>query len=160
MALCRKKRNGKYKLAEPFTRAIAKYVNRKTDCSYLVKNQDTGTDPNRKNHDEFKTILVYIIKKNNIKLLIDIHGAKKEHDFEIGTLDGKTAKKQETVNYLVAKLNQTGIKKIAINDPFKGGQISQTIHNETGIECIQLDQPQLQKHPQNQKSSQDLQSTR
>ena len=94
MALCRKKRNGKYKLAEPFTRAIAKYVNRKTDCSYLVKNQDTGTDPNRKNHDEFKTILVYIIKKNNIKLLIDIHGAKKEHDFdvEIGTLDGKTAK--------------------------------------------------------------------
>ncbi len=135
-----KKRSGKFKLAEPYTRAIAKYVSRKTRCYYLVKNEDTGTDPNKKNNDEFKSILINLIKENNIKLQIDIHGAKKGRDFdvEIGTLDGKMAKK-ETVDRLIECFKKSGIKNIAINDPFKGGQISQATHEKTGIECIQLE---------------------
>ena len=43
-----KKRNGKFKLAEPYTRGIAKYVSHKTNCYYLIKNEDTGVDPNKK----------------------------------------------------------------------------------------------------------------
>lgn len=135
-----KKRHGLFKLAEPYTRGIARYVSKKTDCYCLIKNEDTGIDPNKQNNDEFKAILCNLISKNHIKLLIDLHGAKKERDFdvEIGTVNGKTAT-ETTVNTLIECLNKNGIKNIVLNDPFKGGNITRTVFNETGIECIQLE---------------------
>ena len=135
-----KKRRGLFKLAEPYTRGIARYVSKKTDCYCLIKNEDTGIDPNKQNNDEFKAILCNLISKNHIKLLIDLHGAKKERDFdvEIGTVNGKTAT-ETTVNTLIDCLNRNGIKNIVLNDPFKGGNITRTVFSETGIECIQLE---------------------
>lgn len=135
-----KKRNNNYKLAEPLTRGIAKYVSRKTECYYLVKNEDTGVDPNKNNKDEFKAILTDLIVKNRIELVIDLHGARKERDFdvEIGTLDGEMAK-QETIDRLVACLKEVGIRRIVLNNPFKGGQITQTAFKNNKIECIQLE---------------------
>lgn len=116
------KRNGRFNLAEPYTRGIAKLVGRKADCYYLIKNKDTGVDPNKKNNDEFKSILFDLVTRNGIKLMIDLHGAKKERcfDVEIGTLNGKIAE-QETVDRLIYCFKKVGIKNIAINDPFKGG---------------------------------------
>jgi hypothetical protein len=135
-----KKRNGKFKFGEPYTRGIAKYVSRKTDCFCLIKNEDTGVDPNKKNEDEFKTILADLVEKNRIKLVIDLHGAKAERDFdvEIGTRDGKMAK-QETVDKLIECLNKAGIKNVVVDDPFKGGQITQATHDNTSAECLQLE---------------------
>lgn len=135
-----KKRRGKLKLAEPYTRGIAKYVSKKADCFYLIKNQDTGVDPNKANHDEFKTFLTEIITKNHIKLMLDLHGAKKERDFdvEIGTLNG-TSVDPKIVENLINSLKASGIKNIAINEPFKGGNIIKTVHENTGISCIQLE---------------------
>ena len=135
-----KKRNGKFKLAEPYTRGIAKYVSKKTGCFYLVKNQDTGVDPNKKNHDEFKSFLKDLISENHIKLMIDLHGAKKDHDFdvEIGTLNGESVS-PELVEKLIKHLKKQGIKNIVTNEPFKGGDITKTIHETTGIDCIQLE---------------------
>ncbi len=134
------KRGGRIKFAEPMTRGIAKYVNKKTGCFYLVKNEDTGVDPNKRNDDEFKNILLQIIEKNHIKLLIDLHGAKKERDFdvELGTLNGKMAD-EKTVGVLVDCLQKNGVTKIAFNEPFKGGFITRTVFNNTGINCIQLE---------------------
>lgn len=135
-----KKRNGKFKLAEPYTRGIAKYVSKKTGCFYLVKNQDTGVDPNKKNHDEFKSFLKDLISKNHIKLMVDLHGAKKDHDFdvEIGTLNGESVS-PELVEKLIKHLKKQGIKNIVTNEPFKGGDITKTIHETTGIDCVQLE---------------------
>ena len=134
------KKRGGLKLAEPYTRGIARYVGRKSDCYYLIKNEDTGVDPNKHNSDEFKAILCDLINKNHIKVLIDLHGAKKERDFdvEIGTLNGKTVS-EGTINKLVDCLKKNGIEKIALNDPFKGGDITKTVFDETGIECIQIE---------------------
>lgn len=138
--ITQKKRNGKIKFAEPYTRGIMKYVGKKTDCYTLVKNADTGIDPNKDNDDEFKAFLVEIIKKNNIKLAIDLHGAKRDRDFdvEIGTCNGKMVSDKRT-DKLIKHLNENGIKNISIDDPFKGGFISKTIHEKTGIDCIQLE---------------------
>lgn len=135
-----KRHNNKFKLAEPYTRGIAKYVSRKTNCYYLIKNEDTGTDSNKINRDDFKIILSDLISKNKIKMMIDLHGAKKERDFdiEIGTLSGKMVR-QETISRLINCLKEVGINNIVLDDPFKGGQISQMIYNNTGIECIQLE---------------------
>ena len=138
--IAQKRRNGKFKFAEPYTRGIAKYISRKTNCYYLIKNEDTGTDPNKINRDDFKIILNDLISKNKIKMMIDLHGAKRERDFdvEIGTLDGKMAG-QDTINKLIDCLREAGIKNIALDDPFKGGQISQATYANIGIECIQLE---------------------
>ena len=135
-----KRYNGRFKLAEPYTRGIAKYVSKKTDCYFLIKNEDTGADPNRVNKDDFKILLNDLIAKNRIKMMIDLHGAKRERDFdvEVGTLDGKMVGR-DTINKLVDCLGKAGIKNIAIDDPFKGGQISQTVYYDIGIECIQLE---------------------
>ena len=135
-----KRRNGKFKLAEPYTRGIAKYVSQKTGCFYLVKNQDTGVDPNKENHDEFKSFLEDLISKNQIKLMVDLHGAKKDRDFdvEIGTLNGTSAS-PEIIEKLTKNLKKQGIKNIASNDPFRGGDITKTIRETTGIDCIQLE---------------------
>ena len=134
-----KKRRG-WKLPEFFTRGISKYVGEKADCSYLVKNRDTGVDPNKENDDEFKTILLQLIEKNHIKLAIDLHGAKQDWDFdvEIGTLNGQTIG-PEIIEKLTKCLNRNGIKKIAINDPFKGGDITRTVHEQAGIDCLQFE---------------------
>ena len=72
--------------------------------------------------------------------MIDLHGAKKERDFdvEIGTINGKTAS-EKTVSTLIDCLNKNGIKSIILNDPFKGGDITRTIFDKTRIECIQLE---------------------
>ena len=134
------KYSGKIKVAEPFTKAIAKYVGKKTDSWYFVKTKDTGVDPNCKNHDEFKTVLIDLIRTHHIKLLIDIHGSSRSRDYdvEIGTLDGRTIN-QQTLDHLTEILQHNGIKNIAYNCPFKGGDITKTIFQETQIDVIQLE---------------------
>ena len=135
-----KKRGGRIKLAEPFTRGIARYVSKKTGCYYLIKNEDTGMDPNRQNDDDFKAILCDLIEKNHIKMVIDLHGAKKEHNFdvEVGTLNGESAD-AKIVDKLVEFLRRNGIGNIVVNDPFKGGDIIRTVHDKTGVNCMQLE---------------------
>ena len=135
-----KKRNGNIKLAEPYTRAIARFVSKKADCYCLIKNEDTGVDPNKANNDEFKKILIDLIGQNHIKILVDIHGAKRERDFdvEIGTLFGASAH-PKIIDKLTNNLLDNNIKNIVYDDPFHGGHITKDILNATGINCIQLE---------------------
>ena len=85
--------DGYIKNSEPFTKAIALYLNKKCDSSYLVKIKDTGLDSNRDNHDEFKKLLFDVVKENNIKLVIDLHGADHNRDFDVefGTMNNLSA---------------------------------------------------------------------
>ena len=135
-----KKRSGRIKLAEPYTRGIAQYVSKKTKCHCLVKNEDTGVDPNRRNNDEFKDILCDLIDSGQIGLLIDVHGAKRERDFdvEIGTANGELAD-PEVIERLIRCFKKRGIRKIAIDDPFNGGYITRTVRERTGINCVQIE---------------------
>lgn len=138
--ITQKKRNGKIKLAEPYTRAITRYVSKKADCYCLIKNEDTGVDPNKANNDEFKRILIDLISKNHIKMLVDVHGAKRERDFdvEIGTLFGTSAH-PKIIDKLTKSLLDNNIKNIVYDDPFHGGHITKDVLSATGINCIQLE---------------------
>lgn len=85
--------DGSIKLSEPYTKAIALYLNKHYNVSCMIKIKDTKIDSNRDNNDEFKKELIRFIKKNHIKLVIDLHGADKNRDFDIefGTLSNLTA---------------------------------------------------------------------
>lgn len=130
----------KYKKSELFTGAIAKYVSEITNCYYYIKQMDNGIDSNSNKDDIFKAELISIIKENDIKLVIDIHGAKKQHDFdiEIGTLDNKTIEKS-ILKKLEVEFNKLGIDNIKYNNPFKGGGITKCVHSNTDIDVFQME---------------------
>jgi len=81
-----------------------------------------------------------IIRENDIKLLIDLHGAKAEREFDIefGTLNGLTVN-SSTLKQLAAVFRKNGVNRIAFNEPFKGGGISQYIYQNADIEVIQIE---------------------
>lgn len=135
-----KKEDGTIKLSEPFTKAIAMYVANNLNTSFLIKTKDTGIDANSDNKEVFKETLLQIIKTQNIKLLIDLHGSKKERDFDIefGTLNNLSAD-YSTVKELEDAFKEHGIKNVIYNEPFKGGGITRYIYGNTNIDVIQIE---------------------
>lgn len=128
------------KLAEPYTGAIAQYIANNVDAFYAIKCVDNGIDSNSENLDEFKEYILNQIQKHNIKLIIDIHGAKIDHEFdiEIGTLNGLSSD-ITVIKTLENYFNNNNITNIVYNDPFKGGGITQTIFANTNVDIIQVE---------------------
>lgn len=134
------KEDGSYKLSEPYTKAIALYLNEHLDVSSFIKINDTGLDSNKDNHDDYKKELIRFIKKNNIKLVIDLHGSKKERDFDIefGTLNNLTAD-YSTIKELEEAFIENDIKNIKHNNPFTGGAITKYLYGLKDVDVIQLE---------------------
>lgn len=132
--------DGSIKYSEPFTKAIVKYISKELNTSSFIKLIDTGIDSNSVVLDDFKEILLKTIKENNIKLLIDIHGAKEERDFDVefGTLNNLSAD-FSTIKELEDAFRENGINNIEHNNPFKGGGITQYIYGNTNIDIIQIE---------------------
>lgn len=135
-----RKKDGTIKLNEPFTKAIAKYVSNKTNCSYLIKQKATKIDSNSEEIDDFKLLLERFIHEHGVKLLIDIHGAssKREFDVELGTLNNLSVR-QSTIRNLRNSFFEYGIYEIVLNEPFKGGGITKYIFGKTEIDVIQIE---------------------
>ena len=133
-------RDGYIKNSEPFSKAIALYLNKKCDSSYLIKIKDTGLDSNRDNHDEFKKLLFDIVKENDIKLVIDLHGADHNRDFDVefGTMNNLSAD-YTTLKELEEAFVHNGIVNIKYNEPFKGGAITQYLYNIKDVDVIQIE---------------------
>lgn len=132
--------DGTTKFPEPYTKAIAMYVADYLDCSYYIKLKDTGIDSNSSIPEEFKETLAQLIKENKIILLIDLHGAAREREFEaeFGTLEGKTLSEGK-LSQLAQAFNNNGITKLAYNDPFKGGGITKYIYSHDNIDIVQIE---------------------
>ena len=75
--------DGTVKKSEPYTKAIALYLNKYMNTYSMIKLQDTGLDSNRDNHDDFKNKLLSLVDEHNIKLVIDLHGSKRERDYDV-----------------------------------------------------------------------------
>lgn len=132
--------NGVTKLSEFYTKAISLYLNKFYDTYSIIKINDTGIDSNKFNNDEYKIKLRQIIKDNNIKLVIDLHGANKDRDFDIefGTLNNLSAD-FSTIRELEESFKENGISNIKHNEPFKGGAITQSVYGIDDVEVIQLE---------------------
>lgn len=134
------RKDGSIKYSEPFTKAIALYLNKVCGSSCLIKIKDTGMDSNRDNHDEFKEDLVNFVKDNDIKLVIDLHGADRNRDFDVefGTMNNLSAD-ISTIKELEEAFVHNGIVNVEHNNPFKGGAITQYLYNVKNVEVIQLE---------------------
>ena len=134
------KADGTTKLSEPYTKAIALYLNKYFNVNCMIKLVDTGMDSNRDNRDEFKIELLRFIKENNIKLVIDLHGSNKNRDFDIefGTLNNLSID-FSIIKELEEAFTENGITNIKYNEPFKGGAITQYIYGLKDIDVVQLE---------------------
>ena len=136
---------GRIKLGEPFTKAIALYLNKYFNTHVFINNKSLKddpeyTDPNSANKHIYTDKLKEYIHKYNIGLVLDLHGAKESRDFDvdIGTLNGISADK-DTVKTLVKSFNKKDISNVKLNSMFKGGKITQIICNDTNTDIIQLE---------------------
>ncbi len=134
------KEDGTTKLKEPYTKAISLYLNKYCDTYSIIKDIDTGIDSNRDNYDKYNIDMRRLIKENDIKLVIDLHGASKDRDFDIefGTLNNLSAD-FSTIKELEGAFIENDIKNIILNDPFKGGEITKGIYGLTDVDVIQLE---------------------
>ena len=134
------KEDGSFKMREGYTKAIVKYLAKKTGAFLMIKENSDGIDPNKLEMENYKHQLLEVINKYQIQLVLDIHGAASHHDFaiEIGSLDGVSARIQ-TIESLKTALKNQGIAPVAENNPFKGGGITKTVHGNTNIEVLQLE---------------------
>lgn len=132
--------DGTLKRGEPYTKGLTKYISETIGTHYLIKTIDTGVDANSIEQEEFKNKLLKIIKEHDIKLVIDLHGAKKERDFdvELGTLNNLSAD-YSTIEILKDSFYNNGIKNVELNNPFKGGGITKSIYFNTDIDVIQIE---------------------
>lgn len=139
-------RNGKIKQAEGETGAIVQIIAKDTKCYAIYKTYNKNDDANYDiEKNPYKKEIEKIVKERKIKLLLDIHGARNENNFniDIGTSDGENIKgKEYIVEELKESLARQGIQKIVENSKFKANTIhtiSKYIHETTKIPCIQIE---------------------
>ena len=139
-------RNGKIKGEEGETGAIVQYVSECTNCWCIYKTANKQDDANYDiENNTYKDAIIQIIKNNKIKLLLDIHGAGYENNFDIEIGTGQMENLQGK-NFIVDELKETfirnNINNIVIDTKYKAiseHTISRQISQKTKIPCIQLE---------------------
>lgn len=149
-------REGKIKQAEGETGAIVQILAKLTDCYAIYKTYNNNDDANYDIiENSYKEELKNIINSNDIKLLIDFHGAKNENNFdvEIGTDNGININHNyEIINCLKECLKESGIQDIRVDEKFRASTrhtICKYIFESTNIACIQLEITGKYRHIEN-----------
>ncbi|HVJ49527.1 hypothetical protein [Desulfitobacterium sp.] len=145
-------RQKKIKMSDEFTGSIVYLLNKLTGCHALAVSKLYGGDPNVDNPCIYKERMAEICGREKIKLVLDIHGAAREREFDVdlGTNGGKTllrsAKLQETLDY---NFQLFGLKRIS-HDYFAAAGSNTVTHFvacELGIPAVQIEINKLYRVP-------------
>lgn len=146
-------REGKYKGKEFFTGGIGQHLHNKTGCFLIQSLASENHDPNYDTEEKsiYKQELTKLVTKNNIQLVIDLHGCKRTTPYliELGTVDDT----YKTLNHDSKLLNiiKTNLEKslkeynqqpVVVNQRFKAfspNTITHYINNKTKVKSIQME---------------------
>ncbi|MDE6270359.1 MAG: hypothetical protein K2M12_05840, partial [Muribaculaceae bacterium] len=136
-------RNGKPKPAELNTLALALILHKACGC-HVIYNCDGSYDPNYDENDPYKCRVREYIRDNDIRFLIDLHGASRERtlDIEIGTSDGNNIGGDTDLVKLFVCIASLSFNHIVVDEHFKasgGNTVSSFVHHECGIPAIQAE---------------------
>ena len=139
-------RNGKIKGKDIYTGPIAIVLQQETNCHCIYKTKNNNDDANYDiENNTYKEEILKIIKQNNIKLLLDIHGASDEHGFGVDIATGERENlngNEKALEILVEVLKKHNIGNIEIDKVFIAKSIHticKTIAEKTSIPCIEIE---------------------
>lgn len=137
-------RHKKIKPSDEFTGSMAYLLNTITGCHSLAVTKLYGGDPNFDQECIYKEYIKGLSQENAFKLLIDLHGASRDHDFDIdiGTMRGESLLGQDNYTQLLKKhLAEQGIIRISENHFTISGQntVTSYVSGVLGIPSIQLE---------------------
>ncbi len=135
-------RKGKIKIRENYVGVISKIVQKNTGCHLIIKTRNMDDDANFDKNSNYKDELESYIKKNNIKLLIDLHGCfSHKFDIEIGTYYGNNITDKNIIKTIYNNFLDNDISSIILDKIKCSGinTISYDMKSRTGINTIQLE---------------------
>ncbi len=121
-------REGSTKIVDYCTGPIAKALSDLTGAHLLYLNY-YSRDPNYYDDTSFKEALANFVPSNNIKLVVDIHGAADSHgwDVDLGDINGASLLNfKDLASVATGFFNQYGIANVSKND-FSGGERQNTV---------------------------------
>lgn len=136
-------RLGMYKRAEIGTIPLGILLSENTNANLLIKTKNNDDDANFYENSSYRKKLQSIVKTQNIKYIIDLHGMKKsrESDINLGINFGQNIKKDTKLfDSLVSALNTQGFF-VQIDNPFCAGPktIAGHFSKEFNIWTIQIE---------------------
>ncbi|TMW72343.1 N-formylglutamate amidohydrolase [Alteribacter natronophilus] len=143
-------RDGEVKLSEPYTGALALLMNEYSGAHTLYALKETR-DPNQYNDTYFKEEMSRVIRKYNISLVIDLHGAASHRPFDvdIGTSHGTLAGAGD-VSRLKDSLAKYDYHRTYENHTFTASDASHVANyavNERGVTAMQVELNRSMRDP-------------
>ena len=113
------------------------------NCIYKTKNCNDDANYDLENN-EYKNKLAEIIKKKQIKFLLDIHGAKEGQGFDIdvGTFNYKNLNNKKEYANKIVELGKKYNLNITVDKVFKASTlhtIANSINKQTKVPCMQIE---------------------
>ena len=136
-------RLGRLKYSEEGSAKVAICISEKTNSSLIIKTENLFDDANFDLVNPYRQKIFKIIKKHNIKYLIDFHGmsSKRECDINLGTNFGQNIKADEKLfNVFYNELINAGFS-VSIDNPFAAPfpTISASVAKEFNIWALQVE---------------------
>jgi hypothetical protein len=140
-------RDGKKKLNEPYTGALALQLHERTGASAIIYARTTDEDPNWDKTGLYKAKLKELVQEASVPsyFVLDLHGLSQsiKRDAIIGTAKGKALMKLDS---LLARLKEAlegeGLKNIAVDEAFSAtgrNTITSYTYRELKIPAMQLE---------------------
>lgn len=137
-------RNNKYKKADVYTGALAKTLHEATGAHVIYKTKVKGDENYTTNETVYRKKIKSIVKNNDIKVIIDLHGMNsyRNSDIDIGTGNSSNINLLGQ-KYILSLIKSSSIKsKYSVNKYFTGGgpnTISTYCSKNLGVPTVQFE---------------------
>ncbi|NPV76689.1 MAG: hypothetical protein HPY59_09995 [Anaerolineae bacterium] len=145
-------RNGRLKEEDEYTAAIARYLAEVTGAHALYLRRQSATDSNYDPETEYKRALRTIIRQENIRFVLDLHGASDDHLFGIalGTMNGRSCPEQfpmilEVFGKYGFRQDARGSYRLDVDGRFTGAggarqeTITRFVRDTLGVPSLQIE---------------------
>ncbi|MEL7656020.1 MAG: hypothetical protein AAGU75_08940 [Bacillota bacterium] len=141
-------RQKKIKMSDEYTGSIVYLLNKLTGCHAIAVTKLYGGDPNVDSPCIYKEKLAQLCRQGKIKLLLDIHGAARDRDFDVdfGTNNRRNLlEKMHTDEILAQNFRNCGFSKVSSDyfDASSPNTIANFAARELGIPAVQIE---INKH--------------
>ena len=136
-------RDGRMKSDEVNTDMIAMAVQENTGC-HLFVNAGVEGDPNYDDPNVYKDRLLEYVQTHGVAMVIDLHGAsqEREFDFELGTGKGNNVVEFPECAGLFASMPELKDLTVTVDKFFPAAKpytVSAFVSSRTGIPCLQIE---------------------